>query len=267
MTQFSSANCNVLWKEWQHTGGLSKQIALVDRRALQEEYRELRRRAPRRSGNYFRRHDGSLSTSGKDKAFKRGRNPFEEHLAIALWRIEGYWPCLDGRRLRLLDYQFPLKSQQSDDIGKVDLLGVTDQAQLMVIELKVKRRADSDRGDTPVKAMMQGLRYSAVIEANLAVIRREAEEHFGVKIAERAPSVQILAPRAWWCGWLELNGSTRKVAGCWETEFAKLAGDVKEKLDIAVECVALDDVDYSDITYGSTNRIPQLGHIPALYPV
>ena len=265
MPQLSSSSYKVLFKEWCTTG-LSEQIAMVDRCELQKEYQELRSRAPRRSSDYFREHDGTLSTRNKDKYFGHKTNRFEEHLAIALWRIK-FWPCPNGDKLRLLDYQFPLKSRRPDDLGKVDILGITDQGQLVVIELKVNPRADNDRGDTPVKAMMQGLRYSAVIEANLAVIRREAEEHHDVKIAERTPRVQILAPLAWWCGWLGLSGSTREAAGGWETAFAKLADDVKEGLDVTVECVALDDVNHSDITYGSTDRSPQLGRIPALYPV
>ena len=136
----------------------------------------------------------------------------------------------------------------------------------MVIELKVK--PTNSRGDAPVSAMMQGLRYAAIVEANLNVIAKEAKEQFDVRIVEDVPVVQILAPVAWWCGWLKLKKSTRKKAEYWEHEFIKLTRDVEKQLGVEVQCVALDDVDCTSIDYGPDGRKPQLvGQVPALYPV
>ena len=187
---------------------------------------------------------------------------------MALWNLKGDWPCLGRGRSCLLDYQFPLKSRNPDKgIGKIDLLGVTDQGRLMVIELKVKPPNRNSR-DAPVSALMQGLRYAAIVEANLNVIAKEAMELFDVKIIEDMPIVQILAPKAWWYGWLKLKESTRNKAGCWEQEFIKLASDVEKQLGAEVQCVALDDVDCTSIDYGPDGRKPQLvGQVPALYPV
>ena len=79
-------------------------------------------------------------------------------MAIARSNMKGSWPCPDGGRFRLLDYQFPLKARQSDaGIGKVDLLGVTDRGRLTVIELKVKPPGDNARGESPVAALLPGL--------------------------------------------------------------------------------------------------------------
>ena len=263
MSNLSQKTFNILFnKEW-NIRGLAKDISDVDRDALSSEYEKLRRYAPRRLDRnkcYFVGHDGKLKTANRS-------NRFEEHLAIALWNLNKSWPRLDDGRFRLLDYQFPLYAQQSDKgIGEVDLLGVTKQGRLMVIELKVKPKRKMDRGDSPAAALMQGLRYAAIVEANLKVIAAEINSLFkDVTIVEESPIVQILAPTSWWNGWLELGASTRKATGRWESEFSKLTRDVEKRLGVAVECMALDKV--ADITYGSVGKTPQLNRVPTLCPV
>ena len=92
----------------------------------------------------------------------------------------------------MLHYQFPLKAKQADKgIGKVDLLGATDRGHPIVIELKVKpekRSGGADaRGDTPLRALMEGLRYAAIVEANLDVLAREAKSRFSVETVKEPP--------------------------------------------------------------------------------
>ena len=263
MSNLSLESFNILFNKKWTTTALAEAISEVDRDALSREYEELRRCAPRRLDQnkcYFVGHDGNLSTADRS-------NRDEEHLAIALWNLTKCWPRLDGGRFRLLDYQIPLKARQRDKgIGKVDLLGVTDQGRLIVIELKVKPKGESNRGDSPASALMQGLRYAAIVEANLKVIAAEVESCLGdrfknVTIVEESPIVQILAPKSWWRGWLEFGTSTRKAAGRWEPEFSKLTRDVEKRLGVAVECMALDKLDVSD------GKTPQLNRVPALCPV
>ena len=150
MSTLSTKRFSVLFKKTWHVSGLAENISCIDRNALCREYAELRQCALRRypPKRYFvDGHDGTLSTPGKN-------NRLEEHLAIALWRMRGWWPSADGGRFHLRDYQFPLKARQADTgIGKVDLLGVTERGRLMVIELKVKPENGS-RGETPVTALM-----------------------------------------------------------------------------------------------------------------
>ena len=148
-------------------------------------------------------------------------NRHEEILAKALKKLDRSWAHPGGGRFRLLDYQFPLKAQESDQgIGKVDLLGVTDQGRLMAIELKVKP-GDGSRGETPMKALMEGLRYAAIVKANQDAIAQEAKVRFNEEISAEPPLVQILAPKSWWEAWLNLGDSTRTAAGNWEPEFAQ----------------------------------------------
>lgn len=262
MSNFSPSNFPILFKDDWHTTGLTSDIAQIDRDDLCDEYRALVQCAPQRSDRnkaYFVGHNGQLSTTGVS-------NRHEEHLAIALWNLKGFWPRPGGGQFALLDYQFPLKARQGDKgIGKIDLLGLTDRGQLMVIELKVKPPGDNNRGETPAAALMQGLRYAAVVQANHDVIAGEAKRRFSVTITAEPPIVQVLAPKAWWKGWLELRGPTRRVAGYWEPEFTKLTQDIENRLGVTVECVALEDA--TSITYGADRKTLQLGNIPKLFPV
>ena len=194
-------------------------------------------------------------------------------MAIALWNLNGRWPSQDSGWFHMLDYQFQLKAQRSDKgIGKVDLLGVTDKGRLMVIELKVKPKGGSDRGDSPMKALIQGLRYAAVVKANIKVIATEAKNNTGarfndVKITKESPIIQILAPKCWWHDWFHLGAPTRNKVGDWEVEFCNLIADMEKRLSLTVECMAHDDVDRTDIIYGTYCNRPQIKQKPAIYSV
>ena len=265
MAGFSPSRFEILFNaNWPATR-LAKRLAEVDRAALRKEYKALRhcapRREPRRNRYFVEGHDGRLSTSG-------GSNRFEEHLAIALWRKDGLWPRPSAGGIRLLDYQVPLKARQTDEgVGKVDLLGVTDSGQLAVVELKVKPKEERDRGESPAAALLQGLRYAAIVEANRTSIAKEAEEIFDTRLVEAPPIVQILAPKSWWLGWLQLACSTREAAERWESEFIRLTRDIEAQLHVLIECVALNDLLPDDINYGPDGNQPQIDHTVTLHPV
>src|SRR3546814_6294843 len=80
-----------------------------------------------------------------------------------------------------------------------------------------------------------------------------------MKVARRPPIVQLLAPRSWWCRWLELSA-----AGDWGTAFVRLTEAVEARSGLTVGCLALDDV---QVTYGSNGRPPRLDRVPALHSV
>jgi len=211
--------------------GLADTIRKIDVDALCWEYCRLRREAPHRKC-YFGGRDGCLSA-------KNPGNPSEKHLAIALWRLEARWPRAGGGRMRLLDYEFPLKASQSDvGLGKVDLLGATDQGRLVVVELKVRPKSGA-LGDTPLRALMEGLRYAAVVHANHRTIAAEAREHYAIHLSEAPPIVQILAPDDWWRGWCDMGRSIRKAAGEWEPSFLGLSAALEARLGIVIECASL----------------------------
>ena len=116
-------------------------------------------------------------------------------------------------------------------------------------------------------ALIQGLRYCAIVSANRKPIAQEARSFFDQGISEEEPQVQILAPKGWWHSWLELTGRTRTAAGNWEPEFAKLVREVEERLGVSVACAALDDVTPGDIKYGPRGRRPRIDRELALHPV
>ena len=186
VTDIFSRQFPILFSSRKSTRHLADSIQRVDVVAVCREYDQLRKRAPSRSARnkrYFVGHDGRPQA-------KYPASPSEKHLAIALWRLKAQWPRAGGGWLRLLDYQFPLKASRSDTgLGEVDLLGVTDQGRLVVIELKVRRK-DGSRGDTPLLALMEGLRYAAVVHANHGAIAAEARERV------RDPRVRGAANRA-----------------------------------------------------------------------
>ena len=252
---FSIEAFPLLFRRQWRARGLDTAIASIDPDALHAEYVALRGRAPRRSSvgrPYFAGHDGIPSSTGRS-------NRLEEHCAIALVNLARSWPWAGGGWFRLLDYQVPLKARQSDTgIGKIDLLGVTDEGRLVIVELKVGR-ASGGRSDAPPAALMEGLRYAAIVEADQMAIAAEIEARFGIDVSDEPPIVQVLAPQAWWRDWLDLVP-----AGNWGPAFARLSESIGVRTGVTVECMALED---AEIAYGLDGQAPRFDRVPAIYPV
>lgn len=243
------------------TRDLVSHINRVKRDALREEFQELMNCAPHRSDRgkrYFvDGHDG-IPSGASDS------NRYEEHLAIALLNLKQFWPRDDGSRFCLLDYQVPLQARQSDrGIGKVDLVGLTTKKRLMVIELKVKPEGTDNRGDTPATALLQGLRYAAIVHANRKAIGQEIRDRFKITVSDQLPIVQLLAPQDWWQGWIHLPDRTRNAAGNWEQAFIRLAREIEDGMGVTVECASL-KVERRQLTFGGNGRPPRLGRTTEL---
>ena len=261
MTEFSPGPFPTLFRERWTTTGLAGAIRGIDVAALCGEYDRLWKSAPSRHArdkSYFVGHDGRVQA-------RNPGSPAEEHLAIALWRLDARWPRAGGGEMRLLDYQFPLKAWRTDaGLGKVDLLGVTDQGRLAVVELKVRRK-DGSRGGTPLLALMEGLRYAAVVHANHRAIAAEARSRFGIDVTDEPPIVQILAPEDWWRGWCDMVPRTRTAAGRWEADFVELAARLEARLGTVIECVSLQGTSLTDVTWDTHG--PRLVQTPPTRPV
>ena len=247
-------------KPLNQTTDLVRNINRISRDKLHDEYRMLLECAPRRADagkDYFVNHRG-VPSSGK-----RASPWSEEILAMALWNERSFWPRANGTKLFMMDYQFPLRASSSDTgIGEVDLLGITNQKRLVVIELKVKPDGVNNRGDTPAAALLQGLRYAAIIQSNIGSIAREMEQKFDLSFPPEPPVVQVLGQKEWWQAWMGLEGSKRNAAGNWELAFVNLARDLEDCIGIDVECAEL-DVKRGQVSFDDSHR-PKLDCTPEL---
>ena len=245
---------------WRDTG-LEDSIVSVDADELADEYRKLRKSAPRRSNPYFSRQRKGTTT---ERSPDTPRIQWEPRYAIALWKLQRNWPRSGGGWHRFLDYQVPLKDIRANGkIGEIDLFGITDQGRFMVVELKCPR---SGRGQSPVHALMEGLRYAAIVEANLHTLASEARKRFECKTdAEAPPIVQILGTISWWRDWLD-PGLKKRAAGDWDGAFADLASDIEERIGVNVECMAT-DTNIAEAIDGLRRRKPSLSPPPTLCAV
>jgi hypothetical protein len=255
VTEFSSRRFPVLFRRRWTASGLADEIQKIDIDGLCTEYDRLLKAAPSRRAvrkRYFVGHAAHLQPKNPDR-------PSEDHLAIALSRHAEPLRRPGGGWERILDFQIPLQASAKLDagLGKVDLLGATDQGRLVVVKLKVQRTRSS-RGDAPVLALMEGLRYAAVVQANRRDIAAEARTSFGIDVSDEPPIVQILGPESWWNGWRNMPVGTRRVAGQWESSFQELSDRVEARLGVSIECVSLPGAELDDITWDA--RGPLLEH-------
>lgn len=161
-------------------------------------------------------------------------NRNEEHLALAIFNR--YRPpsaelqLPDGEELHILDYQLPLKARRTDSgVGKVDLFGITGSGQAAIIELKAAKG-----GDTPLRALLEGLAYTAIVQANVATLRQEVQQRYDLTIATDVPSLFVMAPEEYWSAF-----RARLAGRDWEDRLRALAERIMQGTGVAVNFVAL----------------------------
>ena len=104
-----------------------------------------------------------------------------------------------------LDHQVRVKTGPADDpdtkgIGRLDLLGVTSDDRLAVVKLRVLEPGASrcGVGDTPLRALLEGLAYTAYAAANQDELRSEILEQFGRSVSDEPPVLVLLASPIYW---------------------------------------------------------------------
>jgi hypothetical protein len=161
------------------------------------------------------------------------------------------WPLRDGSLLQFLDYQVPLKSRRADiGIGKIDLLGLSDAGRLVITELKVVGQGGG-HSDAPMTALMEALRYAAIVQANQQTIASEIEHSLRLRVSSEPPLLHILGEQAWWDRW----PST--------TAVAELARHIGTELGLSIEFALLDGL---HLTYGLDGEKPRLEPPPRIMP-
>ena len=209
-------------------------------------YENLVRVAPRRrmQGKRYLHGRTGITSSGSSSTQR------EQHLAVALYNASrggAAFALPDRRPLAIIDYQMPLKARQDDlGVGKVDLFAVLDGRLPCVVELKVA--GEKTCGDTPLRALLEGLAYCAIVEANLADIASEvAEPHV---LSACRPTLVVMAPDDYWTGYLE-----RPRAGRWLSAVRSLVSGLRDTLGLETYLLALLDARFEMGLSGQPARL------------
>ena len=225
----------------------SKVAENLEIQAIAGAYLDLLNNAPKRAHSrksYFQTgHDGY--PSGEDSSNRR-----EEHLALALFNQASPLHFPDGKHLNIIDYQTPLKASRNDKgVGKIDLFGVLDSTIPAVIELKING-INGGMADTPLRALLEGLAYCAIIEANMTDIADEASSIFNLKFIKTKPDLIVMAPNDYWQSYINKSS-----AGNWLQVFEELISGIRQTLQINTYLVSLSNAEFE---MGSSKKKPKL---------
>jgi hypothetical protein len=179
-------------------------------------------------------HHGNLD--GKERDVRS-----EDRFAMALRNAskdDGRHLALPGLgNLEILEYQMPFNARDGDiDAKAADLFGLVDGNKPCVVELKMPREAVSHQ-DTPLYAILQGLTYCSLIQANGIQIAEEAglttEE--GELLKRSGPILVVMAPSKYWRGF---DGHHK--AKDWRDVIGRFVASIKDKLQLDIHLIALD---------------------------
>jgi hypothetical protein len=188
----------------------------------------------------------------------------EEHLMMAMYNA-GELLLPDGGTMRVIHYQTPMAADsvtvRGKRIGKIDGLGLLDDGTLCIMELKAP--AERMAGDSPLKAMLEGLSYAAVEEkfheefladiATLAAKPGAAHERFSGATIGR-PTVLVLGPTSWWNMW---ENYEKQGLGQWKANLRQLSERLEE-CDLPKIRFASVQVDLRDLSRGTLDLAPRL---------
>ncbi|MBW2280782.1 MAG: hypothetical protein JRG76_00660 [Deltaproteobacteria bacterium] len=225
-------------REIKKVTGFRKAAIELNGEKLLELYEQQKELAPKRRDaekKYFGQHDGTLPS--KPKADK------DEHLAIALYnrcRDEGPLELPDGSNLDLIDYHTDLKGSKDDKaIGNIDLLGVTEDDRLVVVALKyvAPEAKRGTTGETPLRAVIEGLAYSAILEANIDAVIEDAKSELDRKVSNEKPLVLVIGNLRYW----ELCRKRDAQSGAaWIAEMERLAREIQPIIGVEIRFLGLE---------------------------
>lgn len=225
-------------REVKKVTGFRKAAMELSGESLLELYEQQKESAPRRheaDKKYFGSHEGVLPSKPKtDK---------DDHLALALYnrcKDEGPLELPDGSPLDLIDYHVNLQQTKDDKaVGNINLLGVTEDDRLAVIVLKfvAPQATRGTTGDTPLRGLIEGLAYSAILSANIDDVVADAKSELGRKISKEPPIVLILGNLRYW----ELCRKRDAQSGAaWIAEMERLAREVGTSIGIEVRYLGIE---------------------------
>jgi hypothetical protein len=218
-------------REVRQSKGFREAAERLTGEALAEMYQQEVANAPKR---YEADKKFLLGQKGVAPRGAKSGKP-HEHLSMAFVnRCRSAGEGLDlpaapaGDTLDALAYQVPLKVRQSDPdkrIGTIDVIGAVPEDRLTIAILKYvpPTATRGSTGDTPLHALLEGLAYTAIAQANRNEILGEIEAEYERKLSDEPPLLIILGKRG----------------AAWINQMERLAHEIDENLGIAVSYLGL----------------------------
>jgi hypothetical protein len=235
-------------REVRKAAGFRAVAAELSGEGLTELYTQETANAPRRQEagrKYFVAYNSRLAATRKP-----GRD--DEHASLALADH-----CLrNGVNIELPDdvgavsfvhAQVPLKSAAEDKskgdadpnkgVGRLDLLGAGPDGRMVVGQVRylAPSAARGRTGDTPLRALLEGLAAVAIAQANVAALREEVMAKAGLTLSDAPPLLLLIgSPRYW-----ELCRKREAQKGAaWIKEMERLAGEIEASTGVGVVFLA-----------------------------
>ena len=229
--------------------GFKQAAAELQGEKLAELYKQEIANAPRRADagkKYFVAFNSKLASSAR-----LGRE--SEHASIAL--VAHCQSTGDGLRLpedegtlQLIHALVPLKSAQLDKergeddpnfgVDRIDMLGVGPGDRMAVVSVRFLA-ADAKRvgvGDTPLRALLEGLANCAIASANRDALQSEVTERGGAKMVDEPPILYVLGSKRYW----ELCRKREAQKGAvWIRELLRLAKEIERDIGVTVRYLGL----------------------------
>jgi hypothetical protein len=231
-------------REVRQSKGFREAAARMTGESLAEMYQQEVANAPKRydaDKKFLVNQKGTVARGGKT-----GKP--HEHLSIALVnRFQSIGEGLDlpmapaGDTLDFFSYQVPLKVRQTDPdkrIGKIDVIGAVPENRMAIIVLKYvpPTATRGSTGDTPLRALLEGLAYTAIVQANRNEIIAEIDSAHGRKLSDEPPILIILGNTRYW----ELCRKREAQKGAaWINQMERLGQEIDENLGITVSYLGL----------------------------
>jgi hypothetical protein len=238
-----------------------------------EDWAAERDGAPRRA-EAGRKH---FVAANKKLAAERKPARDSEHLALALVTraSEGGAPLElpEGGSFTALHAGTVLKSAQPDPAAgaddpnwgaePIDLLGLSADGRLTVAVVRwlAPSATRVQTGDTPLRALLEGLAWTAGVEANRESLTAELAEKTSLAISAAPPALLVIGSYRWW----EISRKREAQKGAaWIKELERLAREIGAKLDIPIRFLTLRTP--GDPGFSHDTGAPRLDGDPRLEP-
>ncbi|MEE2665135.1 MAG: hypothetical protein VX681_13540 [Myxococcota bacterium] len=172
---------------------------------------------------------------------------------------------IPATRIDLLDYAVPVTTLAPSKIkarhrviSALDLVGVTAEERLAVARVRLMPPR-STKGDTPLRALIEGLAQCAVAEGYRSTLSAQIEASSGRTISADPPRLVVLANNRYW----EIyRRRSLKSAGPWMAALRRVGGEIEQALGIPVAFASIKL--YGDPPWRVRQGMPQLASDPAI---